>query len=147
MELQTMMQAGIGSYITGLTHMASSLSPGRNPSFVEADCFDLKDCKKDFAKWYRISEKLLELTPMERSLEELLAEWINDRGEVLEALLHHMRCCLGEPVALHEPVHFRKLADKLSRSEGGISAFYFVEDICFVEYKKYMLCLMLGNNE
>lgn len=142
-----MMQAGIGSYITGLTHMASSLSPGRNPSFVEADCFDLKSFPKDFAKWYRISEKLLELSPMERSLKELLGEWINDRGEVLDALLYHMQCCLGEPVALYEPVHFRKLTDTLSTSDGGLSAFYTMEDICFVEYKKYMLCLMIGNNE
>ena len=50
-----MSQKDISSYITGLTNLASYYSEEIGPSYIEADCFDLKNYKDDFSKYHKVS--------------------------------------------------------------------------------------------
>ena len=140
------MHQSLSSYFSGLANMASSVSKEIGPSFIEVDCMYKNGYKKAFAKQYRISEDLIELTKEDITLEQLLSEWLGKSNKLLiESLLYWIEFQIGKPISVYGTSN--ELMDSLSRSEGGISMFYITDGIYFVEFDKYMVCFSMGNNE
>ncbi|MEE3342723.1 MAG: hypothetical protein VZS44_01375 [Bacilli bacterium] len=141
------MQQNISSYLTGLTNLASSISSYIGPSFIEVDCMYKKDYKKSFANKYKIKEELIELEETNKTLEQILASWLGtDEKKLLESLLYWINLEIGNPIKVYT-IKNNKLLDSLGRCDGGISMFYLMDDMFFVEFKKYMVCFTMGNNE
>ena len=125
--------------------MASACSKGIGPSFIEVDCFKKKNYKKEFYKLYEIKDDVIDLEISDYSLEDILLSWLKDKELVLN-LLYLMEFKIGEPLAVYTNKD-SKILDLISRESGGVSMFYMAEDIYFVEFKNYMVCFTLGNNE
>ena len=133
-------------YITGLTHMASSLSKNIGPSFVEVDCFDKDNYKKEFAKYYEIKEGDIKLVESNLTMREILLEWFGEEeSNITDSLLYWIKRDSGKSLKVYE--YTNNLDELLSRSDGGVSEFYIVEDIYFIEFNEVMMCFILGNNE
>ena len=141
------MQWGLSSYLTGLTNLASSISKEIGPSFIDVDCMDKDNYEEAFAKRYNISKDLIELKEEDMSLEQILKAWLGESNkELIESLLYWIEFKVGKSIKVYTEKN-NKLIDALSRCEGGISMFYIVDDIYFVEFDEYMVCFSLGNNE
>lgn len=133
-------------YITGLTNMASSLSKNIGPSFVEVDCFDKDNYKKEFAKYYEIKEGDIKLVESNLTMREILLEWFGEEeSNITDSLLYWIKRDSGKSLKVYE--YTNNLDELLSRSDGGLSQFYIVEDIYFIEFDEVVMCFILGNNE
>ena len=135
----------LSSYLTGVTNMASACSKGIGPSFIEVDCFKKKNYKLEFYKLYEIKDDVIDLEIVDYSLEDILLFWLKDK-ELVSNLLYLIRFKIGEPLVVYTNKN-NKILDLISRESGGVSMFYMAEDIYFVEFKNYMVCFTLGNNE
>ncbi len=143
-----MIQNGIGSYLSGVTNMASECSTEIGPSFIEAISFELKDYKEEFAKFYKIPESEMNLIPIKEDLKEVLTAWIGKNNEkIVDNVLYLTRRIVGEPNKIYTIDENRKMLEYIGREGGGISEFYFVEDIIFVEFDESMVSFIIGNNE
>ena len=143
-----MEQIGISSYLSGVTNMASACSTEIGPSFIEAISFDLKDYKKEFAKFYKIPESEMNLITSELSLKDILRAWIGKNNErIVDNVLYLTERIVGEPNSIYTIDESSKIKEYLGRESGGISEFYFVEDIIFVEFNESMVSFIIGNNE
>ena len=142
-----MVHSGYSSYFSGLTNMASSWSGIR--SFVECCCMDKDKFKEAFATDYGITPESIVLEKCDMSLHEILSNWFCEEAptKVTDSLLYWIALEIGEPISVYEPSDSCDVADVLSRCSGGVSRFYFVEEVCFAEFEEYMLCFMIGNNE
>ena len=133
-------------YITGLTHMASSLSKNIGPSFVEVDCFDKNNFDEEFAKSYDIKKEDVKLRESKYTMKDILLSWFGkDETNITDSLLYWIEFDSGEAIKVYE--YTNNLDELLSRSEGGVSNFYFVEDIYFIEFDTVIMSFILGNNE
>ncbi len=137
----------ISCYLTGLAHMASSLSKSIGPSFFEIDCYHLKDFPNQFLSFYNISDLSLELETTSYSFSDVCQFVLGDEKELLDSFQYWIHNELGDAEVVYQAKNHTILKDRLSRGSGGCSSFYFVEDVFFIKYKKYMLCLLVGNNE
>lgn len=138
------MNSVLSSYFTGLTNMLSSVSSNIGPSFIEVKCFDLKKYKEEFAEYYEIDISDVKLEKTNYDFKEMLNNWFIE-DELTYSLIYWIKLKIGEANCVYETNS--KLSNLLSNSEGGNTIFYIVDDIYFVEFKKYMLCFILGNNE
>ena len=135
-------------YLSGVTNMASLCTPGANPSFIEADCFEKGSHLKEFAKYYEIPQDAVAFRKSRNSLRTILGGWLFDtEGKVTDNLLILIEQNLGKVLCVYEPRDNSKLCSCLSRCEGGISPFYFAEDIMLAEFEKYAVFFSIGNNE
>ena len=133
-------------YITGLTHMASSLSKNIGPSFVEVDCFDKNNFDEEFAKSYDIKKEDVKLRESKYTMKDILLSWFGkDETNITDSLLYWIEFDSGKAIKVYE--YTNNLDELLSRSEGGVSNFYFVEDIYFIEFDTVIMSFILGNNE
>jgi hypothetical protein len=133
-------------YITGLTHMASSLSKNIGPSFVEVDCFDKNNFDEEFAKSYDIKKEDVKLRESKYTMKDILLSWFGkDETNITDSLLYWIEFDSGKAIKVYE--YTNNLDELLSRSEGGVSNFYFVEDIYFIEFDNVIMSFILGNNE
>ena len=133
-------------YITGLTHMASSLSKNIGPSIVEVDCFDKNNFDEEFAKSYNIKKEDVKLKESKYTMKDILLSWFGkDETNITDSLLYWIEFDSGKAIKVYE--YTNNLDELLSRSEGGVSNFYFVEDIYFIEFDTVIMSFILGNNE
>ncbi len=143
-----MIQKGISSYITGLTNLASYYSEEIGPSYIEADCFDLKNYKDDFSKYHNVSPNDFKLVDTNKELKDVLLSWLGSKDiKIIDGIIHWINVYIGSPKKIYSIKCSDDFLDSLSIFNGGSSRFYFIEDIYFVEFKEYMVCFILGNNE
>lgn len=143
-----MVQKGISSYLTGLTNLASYYSKEIGPSYIEADCFDLKNYKEAFSKFYKVSSLDFELLETNKKIEDVFMAWLGKKDMSLtEGVIHWINNCIGAPIKVYGVECDSDFLQSLSAFNGGSSSFYFIEDIYFIEFKEYMVCFMLGNDE
>ena len=124
------------SYIKGLMNLASSLSKNIGPSYVTVKYFN----KKEFENL--ISRKKINIYDSNKSLKEVLNAWFNDK-EIVEALIYWMGFYLDEPLKIDESKS--DFHDTLMEQE--MTNFSFIEDAYLIEYKTFVMCLIMGNNE
>ena len=130
------------SYVSGLVNMASSCSKQIGLYYVDADCFELKDYKKEFSKIYKINENELILEDLNLSFGEFLTNLFGENKDLIEGLIHWINFNIGKPNKLLT-LKDNNILDKLSKN----SPFYFLEDVFFIECEKIVICLLIGNDE
>ena len=140
-----MIESGYTSYITGLTHMAGVMSNNLSYSYIEATVFKLKDYKKNFSKFYEVDEDKIKLEKIERSSRDVFYDWFKN-SEIVNNLAYLVERSLGKEKNVYM-VCDNSLIDMLSGYDNGLSGFYILEEMIFVEYEKGMVCYMIGNNE
>ena len=138
---------GFSSYVDGLVNMASSCSEYMMPSYMRAICFKKKDFKKSFCNFYKIPEKELEIIETSLTLKDFIIQSFGNNKEIIEGLTHWLHIEAGDPKKILTVPNNSKVLNLLSGSDGGISGFYFVEDIYFIEFNKMVICFIIGNDE
>lgn len=130
------------SYVSGLVNMASSCSKQIGLSYVDADCFELKDYKKEFSKIYEINENELILEDLNQTFEEFLTNLFGSNKDLIDGLIHWINFNIGKPNKVLT-LKDNNILNKLSKN----SPFFFLEDIFFIECEKIVICLLIGNDE
>ena len=128
-------------YLTGLLNMASSLSQNIGPSYVKVNCYEKKTFKKEFCDFYEIKKEEINLIDTEQSLETTLLDWFQDK-KMVESITYWFNLTIrgDKKVYLAE----EKLINILDSKRKD---FYSLDDLFFVECKKYIFVFLLGNNE
>lgn len=121
--------------------MASSISKNIGPSLVDAICFDKKDFKEEFKKYYNLKSNI-ELNLGDEKLKEKLMSWFND-SKIVESILYLSKIDPKEKIYNMN----NKIIEELSGYNKGISGFYIVEDIFLIEDNNEVIVFILGNNE
>ena len=137
-----MEQTYLNGYMDGIMKIASSLSNNIGPSFIDVDCYNKKEFKKEFCKYFNISEDNFEILKTNITLENKLKEWLGDNNQLIESVIYWFNIKYnGEKIlySLNE-----KIIEKL---DNRYTMFYYIEDIFIVECKKYYFVFILGNNE
>ncbi|MBR2678816.1 MAG: hypothetical protein IKE63_05315 [Bacilli bacterium] len=134
------------NYVSGLVNMASSVSKYIGPSYLQADCYELKDYVDDFCAMYEIPKDIVHLEEYKHSLEELLKSILGTSEGLIEGLLHWLHREIGEVKKIYT-VPDNKVLELIGAETGGYGPFYFCEDLYFIETDKMVLCLLLGNDE
>lgn len=140
-----MIKQELSSYLSGLTNISSSISKDIGPSYIEVDCFDKDNFKEEFCKYYNISKDKLEYKESNRKLEDVLNEWLNN-NELVNSLIYWIKLRIGEPIKVYE-TDDSNIEELISGYSNSISPFYITEEIVYVEFKDYIACFMIGNNE
>lgn len=130
------------SYVSGLVNMASSCSKQIGLSYVDADCFELKDYKKEFTKAYKIKEKELVLEELNQSFEDLLINIFGNDKSLIEGLCHWIQMTAGKVNKILIPNENSNITERLSNTP-----FFFLEDLFFIECEKMVICFLIGNDE
>ena len=139
------MEIGLSSYLTGITHLASSLSKNIGPSFIEADCFKKQKYKDDFSKYYEVPKEKIKVKETDKTIQDIFEIWLWKDSKLIDNMLYLINYELGSPSKVYEIN--KEVINALSRSDGGISSFYTAEEGYFIEFEKYMVCFTIGNNE
>lgn len=134
-------------YISGLVNMASSCSTKIGPSYLQADCFEKKNYQKKFLTMYEIPEDIFHLVEYNKSLEKLLIDILGNRKEMIDGLLHWIIREAGEVKMIYTVPDDSKVMQFIGAETGGYGPFYFCEDIYFIECDRFVICLMMGNDE
>ena len=140
------MNKELSSYISGLMNMASSLSTYIGPSWIDASCFEKKNSFEEFKKYYKLDIDI-SINKTNRDFDIALKAWLGEDKKLIESLEYWINLELGEVVEIYEVTNYKEVCSMLSWSEGGVSPFYFVEDLYFIEFRDYMICFIMGNNE
>ncbi len=130
------------SYISGLVNMASSCSKQIGLSYVDADCFELKDYKKEFSKIYEINENELILEELNQSFEEFLTNLFGDNKDLIEGLSHWIKLTVGKVNKILTVNEKSNITENISNIP-----FFFLDELYFIECEKMVICFLIGNDE
>ena len=93
-----------------------------------------------------MNEKDVKLKESKYTMKDILLSWFGkDETNITDSLLYWIEFDSGKAIKVYE--YTNNLDELLSRSEGGVSNFYFVEDIYFIEFDTVIMSFILGNNE
>ena len=130
----------LSSYLEGICNMASSISKSIGPSYVKVDGYLKEKFQEDFKKYYHLKEDI-KLIETSKSFETTLLDWFQEK-EIVESIVYwfHLKTREDPKVYLSEENLVSTLDEK--RMD-----FYSLDDLFFVECKKYVFVFLLGNNE
>ena len=129
----------LSGYLEGLLNMASSLSDYIGPSYIKVDCYNKKDFKEEFCKNYEIKE--FNMIKKEEKLYSPLFNWLNDK-KLVESIIYWFEIHVhGEKQVYYPDESLINILDDKRKD------FYSLDDMFFVETKKYIFVFLLGNNE
>ena len=134
------------AYLSGVIEMASSYSKYMGPSYMTAICFDLKNPLEDFKKFYEIKENI-NIEKITVTYHDLLISLLGNDKDLIDSIEHLTRLSVGDVEEIYTVEENSNLINSLSRSDGGLSQFYIVEDIYFIKFNKVYVVFMIGNDE
>ena len=130
-------------YLKELMNISSSISKNIGLSYIDVEVYDKETFNKSFCKYHKIKE--IKLENLNISLKEALKEWFFKEEKIIESILYWIYYNIGKEKTIYTTNN--KIIEKLSTSNNGISKFYTVEDIYFIEYAEEIIVFILGNNE
>lgn len=130
-------------YVEGLVNMASF---NIGCSFMKADCYKLDNYIDAFSKDYRISKDIIILKEEKDDIDNFFKEVLNLDKKQTETLTYWLQREAGICNKIYIADN-NELYDKLSGYNKGISGFYFVEDVYFIEFENMAVVFIIGNNE
>ena len=142
-----MIEERLNCYISGLFDMACSWSKEIRPSHINTFVSKVKNYKEKFSKYYEVPIDSINLTRINITIKDLLESLLGKESNLIDSITYYIEHDLGKPKTLYKVKENSNLIDLLSGYDNGLSGFYIVEDIYFIEYKDYILCLIIGNNE
>lgn len=139
-----MFQLALTNYLSGVMDLACAISRKISLSSIRVTCFKKKGFKNNFSQFYKINPNKIKLKEVKKDLFYKLVSWLG-REKIVLCLVEIVQHEVGEIVKVYDSND--ELCEVLSGYEGGLSGFYFVEDVFFVETEQYMVCFIIGNNE
>ncbi|MBQ1632894.1 MAG: hypothetical protein II049_08750 [Clostridia bacterium] len=141
-----MLDTRLSSYLNGMLDLASSLSEWIGYSNAGVSAYTKDGWEEAFRRHYHV--KQFTPVPAEETFYQTLVQWL---GSTSFGLTKNVIDCitykLGEPLAVYRAENEKALIDRLSGCNGGIGAYYFTEDVFFVEFKTHVLAFIMGNWE
>ena len=133
-------------YVSGLVKMASTGSKNLGLSYVDAYCFDRSNYLTEFSSFFEIDD--IELEKSNLTDKELFNNLFDDNKKT-DSLIHWLNILDGncDNVKIIKEKYFSKTIESLSNYSGGLTMFYTVEDLYFLEYKTLTIVLIIGNDE
>ena len=139
------MNIDLSYYIEGLLDMSVSTTKSLGLSYLRADCFNKEDFEKEFQKLFRIKIPI-ELEETKDTKENTLFEIIRNK-EITKTFIQLFDYKVDAIKNIYYPKENRKLINLLSGDQKGVSGFWFVEEVYFIETDKYIISIIIGNNE
>ena len=127
--------------------MASSCFKNMGPSYMNSVCFDVDNYRNEFSKHYKVKDEDIKIHKYEGTFSELFKNLYLDEDNIINGLKYWLEMELDEIKNIYIEDEDSKLDSLLSGSEGGVSGFYSVEEVIFIEFEKTMLVIIIGNNE
>ena len=131
-------------YISGLFKMASSCSKKIGYSYATAACFKPKNFIDGFKDFYQIKEDV-KLKKSNITYTKLLERIFGKNKRIIEGLIHWTTFNSGEVLNIYTINN--NIIESLGGGEKGLSPFYFCDNVYFIELKKLVICVLIGNDE
>ena len=131
-----------GSYLEGILNMACSLSKSIGPSYIKVHGYDKESFIEEFSKNYKIPKESIELIETDKNVESTLLDWFYNEKNIVESIIYWFNLKLNGEKKVY--LSDEKLVNTLDRKRRD---FYSLDDIFFVECKKYIFVFLIGNNE
>lgn len=135
-------------YLNGITELASLCSEWVGRSTVSVGVYPPEDYWERFQKDYRI-RKPVTLVESSETFKQTLVQWLGATPyHLCDHVVGIIEYELGKAKRVLRASDEETLNDELSACEhGGFGAYYFTEDVFFVEFEEYALVFLMGNNE
>ena len=140
-------EASLRGYLNGVAELASACSEWIGYSSITVCVYAPEEFPERFRKEYRIRKPV---APVESSetFKQTLVQWL---GATSYRLCDHVvgifEYELGKAKRVLRAADEKSLIDDLSGSERGFGAYYFTEDVFFVEFPEHTIVFIMGNNE
>ena len=141
-----MLDTPLSEYLNGVLNLACRYSDWVGYSEIGCSAYTADGWEEAFCRHYHVKA----FTPVrqEETFYQTLVQWLGSSElrttqKVTDLITHR----LGEPLAVYRAADEKKLIDMLSGCNGGIGAYYFTEDVFFVEFKAHVLAFLMGNFE
>ena len=115
-------------------------------SYMKSYCYELNNYIDEFAKDYRVPKDIIKLEEEKENIEPFFKEVLNLDKKQAETFTFWLQKQAGKCNKIYTPKD-NKLCDKLGGENNGISGFYFVEYVCFIEFEKLAVVFIIGNDE
>lgn len=135
----------IENYLNGMFILACSISKRIGLSYARVVVLNKNNWLQEFCQNYQLDNKKIVFSRRKRKFANILNAYFGNKDTLTKALIGKIRDLLGN----EKNVYYSEngyLIDALGGSK-GLSGFYFVEDVFFIEYEEVMVILMIGNNE
>jgi len=141
-----MLDTRLSSYLNGVMDLAGSLSKWIGYSSAGVSAYTKDGWEEAFRRHYHVKD--FTPVPVEETLYQNLVRWLGSTSfgltkNVVGCITHR----LGEPLQVCRAAEEKALIDRLSSCNGGVGAYYFTEDVFFVEFKTHVLAFLMGNFE
>lgn len=134
-------------YLNGLLDTASSVSVQMGRSYVRALVFDNAGFEEEFRKTVKL-ELNGAVDHACASFADFICEWFgNENGmdkKISSSLIYHIEGVLGQPEKL---LLLNEKCFSAFEKRNSPVPFTFVENAAAVEFEKYTVCFVMGNNE
>ena len=141
-----MLDTRTSAYMNGVTELACAFSDWIGYSSVGVSAYTKDDWEKAFCRHYRVKE--FTPVPVQETFYQTLVRWYGSSPlKITQKVIDRVTHRLGEPLQVYRAADEEKLIDRLSSCNGGIGAYYFTEDVFFVEFKTHVLAFLMGNFE
>ena len=141
-----MLDTLLSAYLNGVTDLACMFSTWIEYSSIGVSAYTKDGWEKEFCRHYHVKD--FTPVPAEETFYQSLVRWLGSSELGLtKKVVERVTNRLGEPAAVCRAADEKKLIDRLSSCNGGIGAYYFTEDIFFVEFKTHVLAFIMGNFE
>ena len=139
--------ASLRGYLNGILALASLCSEWIGRSDAGVYVYAADEFPQRFLKEQRIKTPLV-LRESGETFRQTLVQWLGATDfRLCDRVVALFEYELGAAKRVLRAEDERTLLDALSASEGGFGAYFFTEDVFFVEFAEYTLAFVMGNNE
>ena len=127
------------SYISGIIALAKEESENLKRSDITTELYFKEEYKEGLLKTHKIEN--IQNREINQSLEETLKDWFED-GKAVECAIKLFEIELGKTKSI-STLSNKELDNIFKKNK----PFYNIEDVLIIEFDKYILWMILGNNE
>ncbi|MBR6137273.1 MAG: hypothetical protein IKQ06_03870 [Bacilli bacterium] len=127
------------SYISGIIALAKEESENLKRSNITTELYFKEEYKEGLLKTHKIEN--IQNREINQSLEATLKDWFED-GKAVECAIKLFEIELGKTKSI-STLSNKELDNIFKKNK----PFYNIEDVLIIEFDKYILWMILGNNE
>lgn len=127
------------SYISGIIALAKEESENLKRSDITTELYFKEEYKEGLLKTHKIED--IQNREINQSLEDTLKDWFED-GKAVECAIRLFEIELGKTKSI-STLSNKELDNIFKKNK----PFYNIEDVLIIEFDKYILWMILGNNE
>ena len=140
-------EASLRGYLNGVADLAVACSEWIGYSSISVCIYAPVEFPQQFQKDYRI-RKPIALVESPESFKQTMVQWLGATSfRLSDHVVGIFEYELGKAKRILRAEDEKSLIDDLSGSERGFGAYYFTEDVFFVEFPEHTVVFIMGNNE